>query len=162
MAYGQRLVQPWHPLHLLHTSQLYPASWLRTKHICARHGLMCSHCLPCILPPSICAAFGPQTVGTATAWTTAPDKCRCDTQRLLLQEPNTELVAGCHICGVCTIGGWEGGLALLSNLERSPLTKIMLRGLPAQGGFEAAYYGMNLFAAGVSIMLLANGWRAML
>ncbi|KAL0052511.1 hypothetical protein WJX82_003263 [Trebouxia sp. C0006] len=48
---------------------------------------------------------------------------------------------GCHICGVCTIGGWEGGLALLSNLERSPLTKIMLRGLPAQGGFEAAYYG---------------------
>lgn len=48
---------------------------------------------------------------------------------------------GCHICGVCTIGGWEGGLALLSKLERSPLTKIMLRGLPAQGGFEAAYYG---------------------
>ena len=50
--------------------------------------------------------------------------------------------AGCQVCGVCTSGGWQGGLALLSNLERSPLTRIMLRGLPAQGGFEAAYYGM--------------------
>lgn len=48
---------------------------------------------------------------------------------------------GCHICGVCTIEGWQGGLALLSNLERSPMARIMLRGLPAQGGFEAAYYG---------------------
>ena len=49
--------------------------------------------------------------------------------------------AGCHLCGVCTISGWQGGLALLSNLERSPMVRIMLRGLPAQGGFEAAYYG---------------------
>lgn len=48
---------------------------------------------------------------------------------------------GCHMCGVCTIPGWQGGLALLSNLERSPMARIMLRGLPAQGGFEAAYYG---------------------
>ncbi len=74
---------------------------------------------------------------------------------------NTEIAAGCHICGVCTIGGWEGGLALLSNLERSPLTKIMLRGLPAQGGFEAAYYGRNLLAAGVSIMPWAMSGVAM-
>ena len=72
---------------------------------------------------------------------------------------NTEGAAGCHICGVCTIGGWEGGLALLSKLERSPLTKIMLRGLPAQGGFEAAYYGRNLLAARVSIVPWANVWH---
>ena len=51
--------------------------------------------------------------------------------------------AGCHMCGVCTIPGWQGGLALLSNLERSPMDRIMLRGLPAQGGFEAAYYGSS-------------------
>lgn len=51
--------------------------------------------------------------------------------------------AGCHMCGVCTIPGWQGGLALLSNLERSPMARIMLRGLPAQGGFEAAYYGWS-------------------
>lgn len=48
------------------------------------------------------------------------------------------------MCGVCTIPGWQGGLALLSNLERSPMASIMLRGLPAQGGFEAAYYGGSL------------------
>ena len=54
------------------------------------------------------------------------------------------LRAGCQMCGVCTISGWEGGLALLSNLERSPLSKVLLRGLPAQGGFEAAYYGTHL------------------
>ncbi len=35
----------------------------------------------------------------------------------------------------------------------------MLRGLPAQGGFEAAYYGMHLLAAGVSIMPWANVWH---
>ncbi len=35
----------------------------------------------------------------------------------------------------------------------------MLRGLPAQGGFEAAYYGTHLLAAGVSIMPWANVWR---
>lgn len=49
--------------------------------------------------------------------------------------------AGCHLCGVCTIPGWQGGLALLSNLERSPMARVLLRGLPAQGGFEAAYFG---------------------
>lgn len=53
--------------------------------------------------------------------------------------------AGCHLCGVCTIPGWQGGLALLSNLERSPMARVLLRGLPAQGGFEAAYYGWSFY-----------------
>ena len=47
------------------------------------------------------------------------------------------------MCGMCTGGGWEGGLALLSNLERSALSRVLLRGLSAQGGFEAAYHGQS-------------------
>ena len=59
--------------------------------------------------------------------------------------------AGCHLCGVCTIPGWQGGLALLSNLERSPMARVLLRGLPAQGGFEAAYYGWSTYPFVVTV-----------
>lgn len=45
--------------------------------------------------------------------------------------------------------GVDGGLLALSALERSPLARVLLTGLPALGGFQAAYLGMHRF-------LLAN------
>lgn len=37
--------------------------------------------------------------------------------------------------------GVDGGLLALSALERSPLARVLLQGLPALGGFQAAYLG---------------------
>ncbi len=37
--------------------------------------------------------------------------------------------------------GVDGGLLALSALERSPLARVLLTGLPALGGFQAAYLG---------------------
>lgn len=37
--------------------------------------------------------------------------------------------------------GVDGGLLALSALERSPLSRVLLTGLPALGGFQAAYCG---------------------
>ncbi len=39
--------------------------------------------------------------------------------------------------------GVDGGLLALSALERSPLARVLLTGLPALGGFQAAYAGAH-------------------
>ncbi|KAK9811481.1 hypothetical protein WJX72_004659 [[Myrmecia] bisecta] len=49
--------------------------------------------------------------------------------------------AGTNLTGVCTAGGVDGGLAMLSALERTPLQRTMLTGIASQGGFQAAYLG---------------------
>jgi hypothetical protein len=46
-----------------------------------------------------------------------------------------------ELMGVCSMGGVGGGLSLLSALERAPLTCIFRELLPAQGGFQAGYFG---------------------
>ena len=51
--------------------------------------------------------------------------------------------AGTHLTGMCTKPGVAGGLALLGALHRSPLACISLKGLAAQGGFQAAYLGVT-------------------
>ncbi len=35
----------------------------------------------------------------------------------------------------------DGGLLALSSLERSPLARVAMTGIPAMGGFQAAYFG---------------------
>ena len=37
--------------------------------------------------------------------------------------------------------GVDGGLLALSSLERSPLARVAMTGIPAMGGFQAAYFG---------------------
>lgn len=44
---------------------------------------------------------------------------------------------------MCTKPGVAGGLALLGALHRSSLACISLKGLAAQGGFQAAYLGVS-------------------
>ena len=51
--------------------------------------------------------------------------------------------AGTHLTGMCTKPGVVGGLTLLGALHRSPLACISLKGLAAQGGFQAAYLGVS-------------------
>ena len=51
--------------------------------------------------------------------------------------------AGTHLTGMCTKPGVAGGLTLLGALHRSPLACISLKGLAAQGGFQAAYLGVS-------------------
>ena len=62
------------------------------------------------------------------------------TERLELNNP---VPAGTHLTGMCTKPGVAGGLALLGALHRSPLACISLKGLAAQGGFQAAYLGVS-------------------
>ena len=54
-------------------------------------------------------------------------------------ERPSPMPAGTHLTGMCTKPGVAGGLALLGALHRSPLACISLKGLAAQGGFQAAY-----------------------
>eukprot|EP00884_Botryococcus_braunii_P013806 jgi/Botrbrau1/22426/Bobra.0091s0028.1 len=61
-----------------------------------------------------------------------------------------------ELTGVCTTGGVGGGLALLSALERSRLTCIFRDMLPAQGGFQAAYFGRGLNGEVLALLVSAQ------
>lgn len=45
------------------------------------------------------------------------------------------------ITAVATHPGVDGGLLALSALEHSPLARVSMTGIPAMGGFQAAYIG---------------------
>jgi hypothetical protein len=49
--------------------------------------------------------------------------------------------AGIQAVATATRTGVAGGLAALTALERGPMQRVLLQGLPAQGGFVAAYSG---------------------
>ena len=49
--------------------------------------------------------------------------------------------------GVCRAPGVQGGLAMLSRLQEGPLSRVLLTGIPAQGGFNAVYLGDALSQA---------------
>ena len=54
-------------------------------------------------------------------------------------------VAATEIEGVCRAPGVQGGLAMLSRLQEGPLSRVLLTGIPAQGGFNAVYLGTCLY-----------------
>ena len=45
---------------------------------------------------------------------------------------------------MCRAPGVQGGLAMLSRLQEGPLSRVLLTGIPAQGGFNAVYLGEPL------------------
>lgn len=54
------------------------------------------------------------------------------------------------ITAVATHPGVDGGLLALSALEHSPLARVSMTGIPAMGGFQAAYIGALYTLAGTS------------
>ena len=51
--------------------------------------------------------------------------------------------AGVDFVGTAAVAGVSGGLSVLSALERGRLHRVSLTALPAQGGFTAAYQGVQ-------------------
>ena len=49
--------------------------------------------------------------------------------------------SACDITCVATHPGVDGGPLALSALEQSPLARVSMTGIPAMGGFQAAYFG---------------------
>lgn len=49
--------------------------------------------------------------------------------------------AGTELTAVCRNKGAVGGLQALTALESGPFARVYFQGLPAQGGFHAAYAG---------------------
>ena len=74
-------------------------------------------------------------------------------QQLSVSMLCTDSVTCCHLHlnsaaatemeGVCRAPGVQGGLAMLSRLQEGPLARVLLTGIPAQGGFNAVYLGMS-------------------
>lgn len=54
--------------------------------------------------------------------------------------------------GVCRAPGVQGGLAMLSRLQEGPLARVLLTGIPAQGGFNAVYLGEFLLKTSSSAL----------
>ncbi|KAK9844880.1 hypothetical protein WJX74_008085 [Apatococcus lobatus] len=53
----------------------------------------------------------------------------------------SSMPASTEVEGVCRAPGVQGGLAMLSRLQEGPLSRVLLTGIPAQGGFNAVYLG---------------------
>lgn len=58
--------------------------------------------------------------------------------------------------GVCRAPGVQGGLAMLSRLQEGPLSRVLLTGIPAQGGFNAVYLGETLCLQPAFPLVLAS------